>query len=140
MNSIDAIRRIVPILRLLGVNVFGLHAQLQQRQRLKNVDRFKASNNSVLVASDVAARGLDIPQVDCVIHYQLPRSGDIYVHRSGRTARAQKEGVSILFVSPEERKTYFSICKVLAKSHIPEFPTDLEYVGEDQGIESRIGS
>ncbi|KAJ1911557.1 ATP-dependent RNA helicase [Mycoemilia scoparia] len=130
MNSIEAIKRTVPILRLLGVNVFGLHAQLQQRQRLKNVDRFKDSPNAVLVASDVAARGLDIPEVDCVIHYHLPRSGDIYVHRSGRTARAQKDGVSILFVAPEERKTYFGICKVLGKSQVPEFPVELNMMGK----------
>ncbi|KAJ1680346.1 ATP-dependent RNA helicase [Spiromyces aspiralis] len=128
MNSIDAIMRIVPILRLLKLNVYGLHAKLQQRQRLKNVDRFKATPNSVLVASDVAARGLDIPEVDCVIHYQLPRSGDIYVHRSGRTARAKKDGVSIMFVSPEERKVYFGICKVLGKPQIPEFPVDLNWL------------
>jgi ATP-dependent RNA helicase DDX24/MAK5 len=67
---------------------------------------FKANKTAVLVASDVAARGLDIPLVDHVIHYQLPRSGEIYVHRSGRTARANQDGVSLMLCSPEEVSLY----------------------------------
>ncbi|PIA13070.1 DEAD-domain-containing protein [Coemansia reversa NRRL 1564] len=127
-NSIDTIRRILPILRLLGLDVFGLHAQMEQRQRLKNVDRFRETNNAVLVASDVAARGLDIPQVEYVIHYQIPRSGDLYVHRSGRTARASNEGLAIMLVSPEERKLYHKMCAKLDKD-ISAFPVDLDIVG-----------
>lgn len=128
VNSIDSIRRMLPMLRLLKVNVFGLHAQMEQRQRLKSVDRFRDNNNAVLVASDVAARGLDIPQVDYVIHYQIPRSGDLYVHRSGRTARAQKEGLAIMMVSPEERKLYRKMCEKLDKN-IAQFPVDLDLMG-----------
>ncbi|KAI9500950.1 P-loop containing nucleoside triphosphate hydrolase protein [Coemansia spiralis] len=115
VNSIDSIRRMLPMLRLLKVNVFGLHAQMEQRQRLKNIDRFRDTENAVLVASDVAARGLDIPQVEYVIHYQIPRSGDLYVHRSGRTARAK-------------RKLYYKMCAKLEKD-IPLFPVDLDIVG-----------
>ena len=57
---------------------------MQQRQRLKALDRFKADDTAVLVATDVAARGLDIKAVSCIVHYQLPASVDVYVHRSGR--------------------------------------------------------
>ncbi|KAJ2066220.1 ATP-dependent RNA helicase [Coemansia sp. S155-1] len=128
VNSIDSIRRMLPMLRLLNVNVFGLHAQMEQRQRLKNVDRFRDTENAVLVASDVAARGLDIPRVDHVIHYQIPRSGDLYVHRSGRTARACQEGLAIMMVSPEERKLYYKMCEMLSKD-ISLFPVDLDLVG-----------
>ncbi|KAJ1733759.1 ATP-dependent RNA helicase, partial [Coemansia biformis] len=128
VNSIDSIRRMLPMLRLLRVNALGLHAQMEQRQRLKNVDRFCTTENAVLVASDVAARGLDIPQVEHVIHYQVPRSGDLYVHRSGRTARAQNEGLAILMVSPEERKLYYKMCTKLGKD-ISAFPVDLDLVG-----------
>ncbi|KAJ1905701.1 ATP-dependent RNA helicase [Coemansia sp. IMI 209127] len=128
VNSIDSIRRMLPMLRLLKVNVFGLHAQMEQRQRLKNVDRFRDTENSVLVASDVAARGLDIPKVEYVIHYQTPRSGDLYVHRSGRTARASAEGLAIMLVSPEERKLYYKMCEKLAKD-ISLFPVDLDLIG-----------
>ncbi|KAJ2907439.1 ATP-dependent RNA helicase [Coemansia aciculifera] len=129
VNSIDSIRRMLPMLRLLNVNVFGLHAQMEQRQRLKNVDRFRDTENAVLVASDVAARGLDIPRVDHVIHYQIPRSGDLYVHRSGRTARACQEGLAIMMVSPEERKLYYKMCEMLSKDISP-FPVDLDLVGK----------
>ncbi|KAI8323217.1 P-loop containing nucleoside triphosphate hydrolase protein [Martensiomyces pterosporus] len=134
VNSIDSIRRMVPILRLLNVNVFGLHAQMEQRQRLKNVDRFRDTENAVLVASDVAARGLDIPKVEYVIHYQLPRSGDLYVHRSGRTARARHEGLAIMLVSPEERKSYYKMCAVLNKD-LTLFPVDLDLLGR---LKSRV--
>ncbi|CEP11910.1 hypothetical protein [Parasitella parasitica] len=126
VNSIDAIRRLVPIFKLLNVEVLGLHAQMQQKQRLKSLDRFKANPKAVLVASDVAARGLDIPLVDHVIHYQLPRSGEIYVHRSGRTARANRDGVSLLLCGPEEMKIYQKLCQTLRKSKdYPTFPIDL---------------
>jgi ATP-dependent RNA helicase DDX24/MAK5 len=57
---------------------------------------------SILIATDVAARGLDIPGVDQVVHYHVPRAADAYVHRSGRTARAQQSGMSILLCSPDE--------------------------------------
>ncbi|KAL7308273.1 ATP-dependent RNA helicase [Mucor circinelloides] len=126
VNSIDAIRRLVPIFKLLNVEVLGLHAQMQQKQRLKSLDRFKANPKAVLVASDVAARGLDIPLVDHVIHYQLPRSGEIYVHRSGRTARANRDGVSLLLCGPEEMKIYQKLCQTLRKNKdYPTFPVDL---------------
>ncbi|CAO3703829.1 unnamed protein product [Rhizopus stolonifer] len=126
VNSIDAIRRLVPVFKLLNVEVLGLHAQMQQKQRLKNLDRFKANDKAVLIASDVAARGLDIPLVEHVIHYQLPRSGEIYVHRSGRTARANRDGISLLLAGPEEIKIYQKLCQTLRKGEdYPLFPVDL---------------
>lgn len=68
------------------------------------LNRFKTTPNAVLLATDIAARGLDIPAVDHVIHFQIPRTADTYVHRNGRTARAKMEGVSLLLCAPEERK------------------------------------
>ncbi|KAF9578012.1 ATP-dependent RNA helicase, partial [Lunasporangiospora selenospora] len=133
VNSIDAIRHVVPMMQLLGVDALGLHAQMQQRQRLKNLDRFKSNPHAVMVASDVAARGLDIPMVDHVIHYQVPRSGDIYVHRSGRTARAQNEGISLLICGPDEVQLYRKMCITLKKDQtggIPEFPVEHGIVTE----------
>ncbi|KAJ1973992.1 ATP-dependent RNA helicase [Dimargaris xerosporica] len=132
MNSIDAIRRLVPILRLLNVPVYPLHAGMEQRARLKNVDRFKANPRAVLVASDVAARGLDIPLVEHVIHYQIPRAVDTYVHRSGRTARAQHEGISIMLCCPEERDAFQRITKRLKKTSIQEFPVEQSILSELQ--------
>ncbi|KAF9077000.1 P-loop containing nucleoside triphosphate hydrolase protein [Rhodocollybia butyracea] len=105
LSSIDGIRRLLPLTELLNIKAFPLHSQLEQRQRLKNLDRFKSIPNSVLLATDIAARGLDIPSVDHVIHYQIPRSADVYVHRNGRTARAMRMGFSMLMCAPDERRT-----------------------------------
>ncbi|KAF9949139.1 ATP-dependent RNA helicase [Mortierella alpina] len=133
VNSIDAIRHLVPMMQLLGVEALGMHAQMQQRQRLKNLDRFKSNPHAFMIASDVAARGLDIPLVDHVIHYQVPRSGDIYVHRSGRTARAENEGISLLICGPDEVQLYRKMCVTLKKDQtggIPDFPIDRGVINE----------
>ena len=113
VSSIDAIRRLVPLLETLKQHVFPLHSGLQQRQRLRNFDRFKTLPNAVMIATDVAARGLDVPAVDHVIHYQVPRTADAYIHRSGRTARAQSSGLAVLLVSPEERRMANDLLKQL---------------------------
>ncbi|KAF8001523.1 hypothetical protein HF325_004024 [Metschnikowia pulcherrima] len=105
-NSVDSVRRLVPLLSNLNIPAFSIHSAMMQKQRLRALERFKLSceknKSSVLIATDVAARGLDIPNIDHVAHYHLPRSADVYVHRSGRTARAGKEGVSVMFCSPQE--------------------------------------
>ena len=85
-------------LRLLDHRVTSLHSKLQHNERVSNLARFRASAARVLVATDVASRGLDIPNVDLVINYDLPRDPDDYVHRVGRTARAGKKGTSISLV------------------------------------------
>ncbi|KAG5417310.1 MAK5 [Candida metapsilosis] len=105
-NSIDSVKRLVPLLENLKIPAFAIHSSMEQKQRLRSLERFKAAleknETAVLVASDVAARGLDIPKIDHVAHYHLPRSADVYIHRSGRTARAGREGVSVMFCSPQE--------------------------------------
>lgn len=73
-----------------------------QKARMRSIERFTKFSGATLVATDVAARGLDIPGVQLVIHYHLPRAADMYVHRSGRTARAESSGTSILMCAPEE--------------------------------------
>ncbi|KAF3986704.1 hypothetical protein FT663_02584 [Candidozyma haemuli var. vulneris] len=105
-NAVDSVKRLVPFLESLQIPAFSIHSSMVQKQRLRALERFKASTEknktSVLIASDVAARGLDIPHIDHVAHYHLPRSADVYIHRSGRTARAGQEGVSVMFCSPQE--------------------------------------
>ncbi|TPX64119.1 hypothetical protein SpCBS45565_g06086 [Spizellomyces sp. 'palustris'] len=136
VNSIDAIRRLVPVLSHMKVKALPLHAEMQQRQRLKNLDRFRESKDAVLVASDVAARGLDIPNIEHVVHYQLPRTADLYVHRSGRTARAASDGISVMLCSPQEVPVYKRICHILRKEDgIPEFPLDRSLL---TGIKKRM--
>eukprot|EP01025_Chloroclados_australasicus_P031808 TRINITY_DN321_c0_g1_i1.p1 TRINITY_DN321_c0_g1~~TRINITY_DN321_c0_g1_i1.p1 ORF type:complete len:495 (+),score=75.90 TRINITY_DN321_c0_g1_i1:1076-2560(+) len=128
-TSISAVRRVVEILRQLGIGAHALHAKQQQRQRLKSLDRFKNDSESVLVATDVAARGLDIPDVQCVVHYQLPASADMYIHRSGRTARVQAEGISIALVTPQEAPRFRALIYALKRQQVPpDFPVDPQLV------------
>ncbi|KAL7622141.1 ATP-dependent RNA helicase [Parahypoxylon ruwenzoriense] len=119
-NSISSVRRIAPMLQNLNLQTNPLHSQMPQKARLRSIERFigtKQGQSSTLVATDVAARGLDIPGVDLVVHYHVPRAADAYVHRSGRTARADKTGLSILLCAPEEvTPTRRLIAKVHANS------------------------
>ncbi|KAJ3780339.1 ATP-dependent RNA helicase [Lentinula aff. detonsa] len=137
LSSIDGIRRLSPLADLLNIKAYPLHSQLEQRQRLKNLDRFKSIPNSVLLATDIAARGLDIPSVDHVIHYQIPRSADVYVHRNGRTARAMRKGFSMLMCAPDERKVVRALLGNLGRqeSEILEMPIDLGMLDK---LKSRI--
>lgn len=113
-NSISAVRRLTPFLANLNLPALPLHSSMIQKARLRSIERFKARPGSILVATDVAARGLDIPKVDLVIHYHLPRAADTYVHRSGRTARADASGSSIIICAPEE---VAGVRRLVAKVH-----------------------
>ncbi|KAJ3680003.1 hypothetical protein LUZ60_016281 [Juncus effusus] len=129
-TSIAALRHLAAILRLLKVNAWSLHAQMQQRARLKAMDRFRASESGVLIATDVAARGLDIPRVRTVVHYQLPHSAEVYIHRSGRTARADTDGCSIALIGPNDKAKFYSLCRSLSKESLKQFPVDSSYMSE----------
>jgi len=77
VNSIKTARRVDGLLRALGLNCCSIHAQLQQKQRLTALDSFKAAPVGILVATDVAARGLDIPKIQSVLHYDIARSPQV---------------------------------------------------------------
>ncbi|GMI79412.1 embryo defective 1138 [Hibiscus trionum] len=83
----------------------ALHGDISQHQRERTLNGFRQGKFTVLVATDVAARGLDIPNVDLVIHYELPNDAETFVHRSGRTGRAGKEGSAILMYTNSQRRT-----------------------------------
>lgn len=95
-------RRLTPLLGNLDLRALPLHSQMAQKARLRSLERFAESRSSILVATDVAARGLDIDEVEQVIHYHVPRAADTYIHRSGRTARGERGGASVLLCSPDE--------------------------------------
>ncbi|PKI44604.1 hypothetical protein CRG98_034959 [Punica granatum] len=82
----------------------ALHGDISQSQRERTLAGFRDGQFNILVATDVAARGLDIPNVDLVIHYELPNSSEIFVHRSGRTGRAGKKGTAILIYTPDQTR------------------------------------
>lgn len=129
-SSITALRHVAALLRTLHISVCVLHGEMQQRARLKALDRFRENKNGILVASDGAARGLDIPGVRTVIHYQLPHAAEVYVHRSGRTARANTDGCSVLLVSSNERSKFASLCKSFGKDTLQRFPIENSYMPE----------
>ncbi|KAI3951782.1 hypothetical protein MKW98_013840 [Papaver atlanticum] len=87
----------------------ALHGDISQHQRERTLNGFRQGKFTVLVATDVAARGLDIPNVDLIIHYELPNDPETFVHRSGRTGRAGKEGNAILMFTSNQRRTVKSL-------------------------------
>ncbi|PJF16973.1 P-loop containing nucleoside triphosphate hydrolases superfamily protein isoform 2 [Paramicrosporidium saccamoebae] len=109
VNTIELVRDLASTLQLLGLPAGSLHAQMQQRQRLKSLDRFRAHSDAVLVTSDVAARGLDIPNVQMIVHFHVPKVADVFAHRSGRTARADSVGISIAMVAPHESSLFHKV-------------------------------
>jgi len=115
-NSIAGVRRLAPFLQHLNLPAYALHSQMPQKARLRAIERFskQSAAGSILVATDVAARGLDIPAVQLIVHYHLPRAADAYVHRSGRTARAQASGLSVLLCAPDE---VVPVRRLVAKVH-----------------------
>lgn len=108
--------------RLLGFSSVPLHGQLSQTQRLGALNKFKAGKANILIATDVAARGLDIPSVDVVINYDIPTDSKAYIHRVGRTARAGKSGKSISLVTQYDLELYLRIENVLGRK-LPKDPS-----------------
>ncbi|XP_049625739.1 ATP-dependent RNA helicase DDX24 [Suncus etruscus] len=135
-NSISCIKRLSGLLKVLDIMPLTLHACMHQKQRLRNLEQFARLDDCVLLATDVAARGLDIPKVQHVIHYQVPRTSEIYVHRSGRTARAASEGLSLMLIGPEDVINFKKIYKTLKKDeNIPLFPVQTKYM---DAVKNRI--
>jgi superfamily II DNA/RNA helicase len=97
-----------------------LHGDLPQFQRYLNLERFKRGEVNVLIATDVASRGIDIEDVQTVINAEMPRNLNIYIHRVGRTARAGKTGRSITLVTDERRKIMKEVLKIEAKKILNE--------------------
>ena len=116
-NSISHTKKLGSIFAFFDFKISVLHSKMQQSQRLKNLDRFKEvcknkslkTTSNVLLCTDVAARGLDIPKVDTVIHYHLSKKTETFVHRSGRTARANRAGRSVSLVSQKEFELFKKI-------------------------------
>ncbi|KPI88452.1 Atp-dependent RNA helicase-like protein [Leptomonas seymouri] len=115
VNAISMLRRLVKLLEVLGIAVVGLHASMQQRQRLKFIDKFKKGDIRVLVATDVASRGLDIDGLKYVVHCQVPRTTDAYIHRCGRTARCGGTGLSVLLVNAQEHMSFRKLMESLGR-------------------------
>jgi ATP-dependent RNA helicase DDX24/MAK5 len=130
-NSISSVKRIVPLLQNLELPAVALHSTMPQKARLRSLERF-SGERTILVATDVAARGLDMKNIDLIVHYHVPRAADTYVHRSGRTARADKTGKSIMLCSPDE---VAGVTRLIGKIH-SEYR--LESIQADRTIVTRV--
>lgn len=110
--------RVEGFLRSQGYSVGGLHGDLSQSARIEALNNFKTGKTGLLVATDVAARGLDIPNVAAVINYTFPLTIEDYIHRIGRTGRGGKSGKSITFFTGEnhERALAGELARVLRES------------------------
>lgn len=107
-----------------GYAAAAINGDIQQSQREKTVDQLKKGKLDILIATDVAARGLDVPRISHVLNYDIPHDTESYVHRIGRTGRAGREGDAILFVAPRERRLLNAIEKATRKKiDIMELPS-----------------
>ncbi|GAA0157042.1 RNA helicase [Lithospermum erythrorhizon] len=126
-RTCDATGRLALLLRTLGFRAIPINGQMNQPKRLGALNKFKAGECNILVCTDVASRGLDIPSVDMVINYDIPMNSKDYIHRVGRTARAGRDGVAISLVNQYELEWYLQIEKLMGKK-LPQFPAKEEEV------------
>lgn len=110
LNYRDSVERTAEYLRRRGFSVSHFHGGMDQKEREDALYKFSNGSANVFVSTDLASRGLDIPDVDNIIHYHLPQTEDNYIHRVGRTARWEADGQAFFILGPEE--------------HIPEFVKD----------------
>lgn len=111
----DKVKEITRELQRMHINCAAMHSDLSQQERDEVMYRFKAGMVDVLVATDIVARGIDIDDILMVINYDVPRDAEDYVHRIGRTARAQRDGVAITFVSDNDMRYFSDIERFLEK-------------------------
>lgn len=102
LNFRDSVERTASYLNEEGFTVTYFHGGLEQKQREDSLYKFSNGSANVMVATDLASRGLDIPDIDNIVHYHLPESEDGYIHRVGRTARWNSKGQSFFLINPEE--------------------------------------
>jgi len=120
--------RVCKALERVGISSETIHGSKDQNQRSLAMNQFKEGRNKILIATDISARGIDIPDVEFVINYDLPEESENYVHRVGRTGRGTKKGIAISFCSPQEKEILTEIEGFLNKeiSVIEIKPTEYE--------------
>ena len=113
MKTKHSSKRIYLKLQKDGMSVNAIHGNVRQNKRLNILNKFRNQKFTVLIATDIAARGLDIPHIEHVINYDLPQRTEDYIHRIGRTARAGKKGSALSFVSESDKKIWGNIYKLI---------------------------
>ncbi|KAG7827008.1 hypothetical protein KL920_005006 [Ogataea angusta] len=128
-------QKVALLARILGFSAIPLHGQLTQAQRLGALNKFKSGDKQILVATDVAARGLDIPSVDLVVNYDIPTDSKAYIHRVGRTARAGRSGKSVSLVTQYDLELILRIEKVIDMKLPKEVPNKNEILALHDSVD-----
>lgn len=115
VRTIVRAERVAKAMARVGVTAEAIHREKEERERSSLIRRFKAGDFKLLIATDISARGIDIPDIDYVVNYDLPEAVELYVHRVGRTGRGKKKGLAISFCSPDEKPTLAKIEAFLKK-------------------------
>ena len=120
LNYREAVDRVYQYLRKAGFCVSSFHGAMEQKDRERALFRFQSGCSNVLVSTDLAARGLDITNVENIIHYHLPMNQEAYIHRNGRTARWDREGASYILLGPEENLDKLDCISDIEKIEVPD--------------------
>ncbi len=125
--------RVVRHLVAAGINAAAIHGNKTQAQRTRALDGFRRGSIPVLVATDIAARGIDVPGVSAVFNYEIPNVAEQYVHRIGRTARAGRSGLAVSFIAPDE-KPYIRDIERLTGIRLTPAPLPENFTEEAKGL------
>ncbi len=132
------VKDLTRLLSRANISVGEIHSDLDQNFREETLNKFKSGTIKVLVATDIVARGIDVDNIELVINYDVPNDAESYVHRIGRTARADADGAAYTFISPAEQRDFANIEQLIEsevdKANIPGFLGDVpKYTGGAQG-------
>ena len=119
LNYREAVDRVCQFLQKAGFCVSAFHGAMEQKDRERALFRFQSGCANVLVSTDLAARGLDIADVENIIHYHLPQNSEAYIHRNGRTARWDRQGASYLILGPEETMDKLDCLSDIVEMEVP---------------------
>jgi len=140
-NHREAVERISELLWNKGIMHDIFHGGMEQEDRERALLKFRNGSHRILITTDLASRGLDIPEIEYVIHYQLPHNEDAFLHRNGRTARMHAKGTSYLILSPDEKLPYLKKTpeiEVLPEKNVLPKPTPWETLYIAAGKKDKI--
>jgi len=121
----QTVKQLTQQIQKLGFNAMDIHSDLEQNQREEVLQSFSSKRLPILIATDILSRGIDIDQIDLVVNYDVPSDGEDYVHRIGRTARAETKGTAITLINKEDQFKFKRIEKLIGKV-VDKIPIPLE--------------
>jgi superfamily II DNA/RNA helicase len=128
----ENVKKLNSVLQKSGLKTSAFHSDLEQSQREELMRDFKSKRTKVLVGTDVLSRGIDVEGISLVVNFDVPPDPEDYIHRIGRTARAEESGVAITFVNSHDKQRFHRIEKLLGKKI--EFISIPEHIGVSEGI------